>query len=203
MQIETLTDGFHANTYILIKGEEVLIIDPAVPTLEMASMVYDKKVIGILLTHAHFDHFLTLKELMLKSGAPCYLTKKAYAKLTDAEANGSMYFGYLKQFDFTGCEFKYLSDGKTEQIGSFSFKTIFTPGHTDCSVCFLFDEAIFTGDTLFQQGVGRTDLPTGSWFVLKQSLKQLMKLPGDLIVYPGHGDPTSIKEESLNNPYCK
>ena len=203
MEIKTLTDGFYANTYLLIKEKEVLLIDPAVPLKDIVTVIGDKTLVGVLLTHGHFDHFKTLKEVLDKYQVACYLNKKAYLKLSDPESSCAMYFGYLKPDDYSNCSFKYLSDGATLKISSFEIKTIFTPGHTDCSVCYLIESNLFSGDTLFHHSVGRTDLQTGSGVLLMESLKKLLRCETDYPVYTGHEEPTSIKEEAMNNPYYK
>lgn len=203
MEIKTLNDGFYANTYLLINQGEALIIDPAIPLRDIKTALKENKVVGVLLTHGHFDHFKTLKVVLDQYQVPCYLNKKAYLKLLDPSLSCAAYFGYLKVDDYSNQLFSYLSDGATIKIGSFQVKVIFTPGHTDCSVCYLINNCLFSGDTLFHHSVGRTDLPTGSAFVLQESLKKLLTLSEDYPVYPGHEEATSIQEEALNNPYYR
>ena len=102
---------------------------------------------------------------------------------------------------------KYLLDDEDEiNFGNgLLFKVIETPFHTSGSVCFLYEKekAIFTGDTLFKNSIGRTDLPTGNERLVKNSLEKLKKLDQSIKVYPGHGDETTLKREFENNPYLK
>lgn len=92
-------------------------------------------------------------------------------------------------------------DGDKFQIGNLKIKTLGTPGHTPESVCFVVDSNIFSGDTLFKSGIGRTDLEGGDFDQIQKSLKRLMEFPGDFKVFPGHGGETVIGEEKKNNPF--
>ena len=96
-----------------------------------------------------------------------------------------------------------LSGGQTITVAGIDFKVISTPGHSAGSVCYLAEGCLFTGDTLFRENVGRTDLPSGSWRQLFNSLKKLYVLPGDFTVYSGHGDDTTLSHEREFNPYVK
>ena len=203
MEIKVLNDRYYANTYLVTNQGEALIIDPAVPLRDIKTVIKDNKVVGVLLTHGHFDHFKALKEVLEQYQVPCYLNKKAYLKLLDPSLSCASYFGYLKADDYNNNKFYYVSDGANLQIGHFMVKVFFTPGHTDCSVCYLINNCLFSGDTLFYHSVGRTDLPTGSGFQLQESLKKLLTLEQDYKIYPGHEEATSIQEEVLNNPYYR
>jgi glyoxylase-like metal-dependent hydrolase (beta-lactamase superfamily II) len=101
--------------------------------------------------------------------------------------------------------FKTVSDGEVLSIGPFEVKVMATPGHTQGSVCYLISEggntALASGDTLFSQSVGRTDLPGGNWNQLLRSLEKLATLPDDLLVLPGHGPDTTIGRERRSNPF--
>ena len=100
----------------------------------------------------------------------------------------------------------YLKDGETVTIEGMEFKVIWTPGHTQGSCCYYFekDNILISGDTLFEGSVGRSDLPTGDGKLLSRSLKErLMILPDETIVYPGHGNSTTIADEKKYNPFCR
>ena len=100
----------------------------------------------------------------------------------------------------------YEKDGSLLEIAGFRLKLIATPGHTGGSCCYYLEEEklLFSGDTLFEGSVGRTDFPTGSMSSLIRSIKEkLLVLPEDVIVYPGHGDTTTIGDEKKYNPYCQ
>ena len=95
-----------------------------------------------------------------------------------------------------------LNEGDTVTLGGTQFRVIETPGHTGGGVCFATDKEIFTGDTLFRLSVGRTDLPTGDWNTLVKSISErLYTLDEELVVYPGHGAPTTIGYEKKANPF--
>jgi glyoxylase-like metal-dependent hydrolase (beta-lactamase superfamily II) len=97
-----------------------------------------------------------------------------------------------------------LKDGEEVTVEDMTFKLIATPGHTQGSCCYYFEEAnmLISGDTLFEESVGRTDLPTGSMSTLVRSVKdKLFVLPDDTVVYPGHGDSTTIEHEKKYNPF--
>ena len=89
------------------------------------------------------------------------------------------------------------------KLGSTKINVIHTPGHTLGGVCYMVEDVIFTGDTIFEGSIGRTDFPGGSWSVLKESLKILKEINGDYILYPGHGGSTTLNNERLYNPYMR
>ncbi len=100
---------------------------------------------------------------------------------------------------------EFLKDGQEMTIEGMTFRVILTPGHTSGSCCYYFEEEhiLVSGDTLFQESVGRTDFPTGSYSELIRSIKEkLFVLPDDVRVYPGHGESTSIGYEKIHNPFC-
>lgn len=96
---------------------------------------------------------------------------------------------------------RVFDDGDVIELGSLKIKVLFTPGHTVGSCCFLVNDAIFSGDTLFAGSMGRTDLPTGSSRDMRESLKRLADLEGDYNVYPGHGPSTTLERERRYNPF--
>ncbi|HCK98572.1 MAG TPA: MBL fold metallo-hydrolase, partial [Candidatus Marinimicrobia bacterium] len=96
-----------------------------------------------------------------------------------------------------------LSDGQVLEVNSMHLQVLHTPGHTPGSVCYITDKHLFAGDTLFRGSVGRIDLPGGSLNQLNESLLRLSQLDPDIIVYPGHGETTSITEELKSNPFLK
>ena len=117
--------------------------------------------------------------------------------LTDPAVNCSLYTGgaVTVQPDVL------VNEGDTVQVGQMAFQVLLTPGHTEGSLCFICDNALFSGDTLFQGSCGRTDLETGDWGEIMKSLKRLKVLPGDYHVYPGHGPATTLEAERRSNPY--
>lgn len=204
IKIETLCERM-ANTYLISNDKEILIIDPAVELRTIKQIINkyypNQKVAAILLTHGHYDHFTTLNEVIKEFNVPTYLSKNDYPKINNLSLSCANLFGIRKINEFNG-EIKYLPEGKI-QISTFNLKIIFTPGHTNGSVSIIIENNIFTGDTLFSNGVGRTDLPTGNVIQLNNSIKKLLSLKENYDVYPGHNEKTSIEKEKNINYYYK
>ncbi len=99
------------------------------------------------------------------------------------------------------CDVLRLKEGEKIRISNLEIRVVETPGHTPESVCYIIDKNIFSGDTLFKQGIGRTDLEGGDYAEIKKSLKCLMEFPDDFRVFPGHGEETTIGEERKTNPF--
>lgn len=157
-------------------------------------------VTAILLTHGHIDHIAGVKELKEYSNALVYACDKEADLLSDMRDNLSIMFGTPLKVEAD----ELLQDGKEYMLGDISFQMISTPGHTIGSCTYYFKEAdiLISGDTLFEQSVGRTDFPTGSMGVLLHSIKhKLFTLPEKTICYPGHGGTTTIGWEKDNNPF--
>ncbi len=156
---------------------------------------------AILLTHGHFDHILGANELRQAASCKLYACEEEKELLENSEMNCSDQIGRPCVVKANG----FYKDGEEATIENMNFKVIFTPGHTKGSCCYYFEDAGFliSGDTLFQNSVGRSDLPTGSESALIRSIREkLMLLPDEVKVYPGHGDSTTIGEERRFNPFC-
>lgn len=189
--------------FIYHEGQnKVILIDPADRGEYIYSALKEKgfEVDTILLTHGHFDHIWGGAKLRQLSSAKIYALDKEEPLLMSSDMNVSEMAGRactLKCNDF-------FVDGQELDILGFKIKVIATPGHTAGSCCFYFEDEglLISGDTLFEASVGRTDFPTGSSSELIRSIKaKLMVLPDDTVVYPGHGGPTTIGDEKLNNPF--
>ena len=198
MEIKRLVLGlFETNTYLLINGDECLLIDPASKAEKLIEIIDDKKLVGILLTHGHLDHIKAVDGLYQKYNVPIYINKED--ELLARDKNQGKKFGIDKSA-YISSPVIYLNEGITK-INSFTFETIFTPGHTKGSVCYKFDNNLFTGDTLFNLSAGRTDLDTGSDSDLKDSLRIIKDIKENLNIYPGHESITTLDFEKENNPY--
>ncbi|MCI9465202.1 MAG: MBL fold metallo-hydrolase [Lachnospiraceae bacterium] len=192
------------NCYFVYKeGEkDVIFFDPA----DKGDYIYETlqnkgfRVAGILLTHGHFDHIWGTNKLRELSGAPIYAYEKEKALCEDAVTNVSDQVGR----PYTVVPDRYLKEGEEITIAGMACKLIATPGHTVGSCCYYFEEdgILISGDTLFQESVGRTDLATGSMSDIVRSIKEkLFLLPDDVKVYPGHGEVTDIGHEKKYNPF--
>ncbi len=192
------------NCYFVYKDGEkdVLVFDPA----DRGDYLYEKlselgfKVAGILLTHGHFDHIYGCAKLKELSGAKVYAYEAEKALCEDAGLNVSAQTGR----SCTIVADEYVKDNAEITLAGMTCKVLATPGHTAGSCCYYFEEAelLISGDTLFQESVGRTDLPTGSMSTLTRSIREkLAVLPDDVKVYPGHGDATTIGHEKQYNPF--
>lgn len=157
---------------------------------------------AVLLTHLHFDHVYGCAKLAAATGAPI-LAPAGDAPLLASELGGGGFMGFPKveRFDFTPLD---SERGETRTLAGTTCEVLPTPGHTPGGVTFHFpaEKIAFTGDLIFHRGVGRTDFPGGDQNVLTDSIKRrIFTLPPETILYPGHGDPTSVQEEKLHNPF--
>lgn len=146
------------------------------------------KISAILLTHTHFDHARALHTLAKETGASVYLHS-------------------IEADEIALDEKKTFKDGDEIHVGGLGIKVLHTPGHSPGSSCFLVDKAMFTGDTLFDGAIGRTDLPGGDPEAMFESLARLSKMQDGIIIYPGHNygsQPAStLGEQKKTNPYMR
>lgn len=193
-----------ANCYFLIEGGNCLIIDPA----DDGSFILEElqrrklKLKAMLATHGHFDHIMAVGEIQLSFKVPLMVNEKDQFLIDRLEETSKYYLGQKLQI-IKPVLVKYLTKTNLQfsvflpcrQAGN--FQIIQTSGHTPGSVCYYFkkEKIIFTGDTLFKGAVGRYDFSYSSKTDLKYSLQGLFKLPSETIVYPGHGELTTIGVE--------
>lgn len=157
------------------------------------------KVTHILLTHGHYDHTGSVNEVAEHYGCTIVGCAKEMRVFTDPSINCS----HFCCGDIIVHPDVLVNNGDVVKVGDMEFEVLETPGHTEGSICFICKDTIFSGDTLFQGSCGRTDLPTGNWNDIIQSLKKLAALPGDYQVYSGHGPATTLETERRTNPYMK
>lgn len=169
MNITRLVVGsLEENTYILEIDNELLIVDPGSEYDKISKVINNRKVLGILITHSHFDHIGALDS--------------------------------FKDIDI----YKYdVLEEKEYNIGKFKFDVIFNPGHSKDSVSYYFKKynTLFSGDFIFYESIGRCDLPTGSISDMEKSIDKIKKYDKDMIIYPGHGEDTTLSHEIEYNPY--
>ena len=202
--IRSLTVGIVATNCYLVwnkaTGEGVL-IDPGDEAERICSAIAEERVKlkAILLTHGHFDHILVAEELKEKYDVPLYASKDEKEMLGSSRWNLS---GREEGIEIT--DYIPLEDGESIELLGKEWKVISTPGHTKGSVCYFVPGDIpylFSGDTLFYESYGRTDLYGGSEEAIKKSIKEkLFTLPDETLVYPGHEEATTIANEKQYNP---
>ena len=195
------------NTYYIFdeNTKKAIIVDPAGDAQRLIDRVakLDITPVDVFITHGHFDHILAVDEIRDKYQIPVYAGEDEKTVLHDPEANlTGLYLGMSMVVDAD----VYLKDGEEFTVGDFKVKAIFVPGHTVGGTCYYFEEhkILISGDTLFNESVGRTDFPGGSTSALINGIKdKLFTLPEDVTVYPGHMDSTTIGYEKKYNPFCR
>ena len=174
MEVKCIVTGFlDENCYLLIKNNTCLVVDPGDDFLKIKKEIGDNKVLGVLITHSHADHIGALRN---------FLTKRS-----------------IKIFKKSNLEEKEYT------IGDFKFNCIYTPGHSKDSVTFYFmeEKAMFIGDFIFKESIGRCDLPGGSEAEMRESINKILSYDSEIILYPVHYEHTTLGYEKLNNPYLK
>ena len=192
------------NCYFAVNDEtkEMILIDPGAIADRLIQVIEEEKLnpVAILLTHGHFDHAGGAADVAARFGIKVYAEEHERETLDDPKLNLS---------GWTGAETTYhadvfLKDEQEFDLAGFHIRVLFTPGHTvgGCSYYFAYQDALFSGDTLFAQSVGRTDFPKGSASALIRGIKEkLLPLPDEVTVYTGHNDTTTIGTERRYNPY--
>lgn len=165
-----ITGELEENCYIISIDNKVLVIDPGDDIDKINKVINNKQVLGVLITHRHFDHI----------GALSYFDKSIIYDKSNTE------------------EKEYILD-------KFKFNVIFNPGHSSDSTSFYFKEhnILFSGDFIFYESIGRCDLPTGDYNAMKESINKIKSYPLDMVIYPGHGNGTTLKHEIENNIYFR
>jgi glyoxylase-like metal-dependent hydrolase (beta-lactamase superfamily II) len=191
--------GFAANTYILTADDKTcVLVDCAQERVFSECTKRGLTPEYVLLTHGHYDHIGGCG-ILYENGAKIMCGEKE-KNLIFSDDNRAIFHGItLPYFEIN----KTLKDGEELNLCGMNFKVLHTPGHTAGGVCYICEDNLFSGDTLFCQSVGRSDLPTGSARELVQSIKKLYLLEGDYKVYCGHEDDTTLDYERKNNPYVR
>lgn len=204
MKIITLSVGLlRTNCYIVYNEEtlEALIIDPGDSSGRIISKVNELglNITHIILTHSHFDHVMALASVQETCGGSICIHEYEAMYLEEPGVNVLLTLGLPRIHINPAHADITLHDGDILECIGEKFTVIHTPGHTVGSICLDNGEVLFTGDTLFQSGCGRCDLPGGSIDNMYLSLKKLSGIDGDRIVYPGHGPSTTLDTERRSN----
>lgn len=168
---QVIVGNLEENCYILEKDNQVLVIDPGSDTEKIVQEINEREVLKVLITHKHFDHIGSVYDIM------------------DIYKVGKLDYSSLEEKEY--------------QIGPFKFKVIFNPGHSLDSVSYYFyeEDIMFVGDFIFKGTIGRCDLEGGSFKSMQESISKLKTYPKNTILYPGHGEKTTLENEIRNNPY--
>lgn len=167
---------------------------------KMIDMIGDTDLKYILLTHGHFDHIIGVKGVKEKYGAEVVISKEDEVMLSSSKLSLAAFCNAPQNNVEADV---IVKDGDELTLGETKIKVMSTPGHTSGSVCYIAENSIFSGDTLFYCSCGRTDFPSGSPKEMMSSLRKLKALNGDYKVYTGHNNLTTIDFERKNNPYMK
>lgn len=196
MEIRTLTLGiYQTNTYLVINENDVIVIDPVSKADRIQSLLKESEnVVGICLTHGHFDHIGAVDDLVNIYHCPVFIHEKDFELTQDPEKN----YSQTKKIKLKS-KITFYSD--IMRVKSLDFEVLHTPGHTQGSVCLKFEDNLFTGDTLFKGSIGRTDLYSANPQEMKQSLRLLRSLNENYKIYPGHESATTLFDELKRNPY--
>lgn len=176
------------------------LVDCTEDSQKMRSFIGDCELEYILLTHGHFDHIAGVKGIRELTDAKVVISSEDSPMLSSSKASLAAFCG--AQQNNTDADM-IVGDGDTITLGESTIKVISTPGHTKGGLCYICDDKIFTGDTLFFCSCGRTDFPGGSSAEILKSLKKIADLKGNLKVYPGHDRVSTLDFERANNPYMK
>lgn len=205
MKIEKITCGIiENNNYILIKNNDCLIIDLSdFDRIDEFIKSSKLNVLGVLLTHTHWDHLLGVEKFIDKYKVPVYISSNRPNYIMDANFDYTIKkYGIKIKFDIDKIDLRYLDEGK-QNIGNFEFFVIDTPGHTACSIVYYFlkEKAMFTGDFLFKKTIGITNTQLSSKEKMKESLIKIKEYTGDINIYTGHGEDTNLKFEKIHNRF--
>lgn len=207
MRVKSLIVGMVQTNCYLVYDEETkqtAIVDPGdgADIISSECKKLGLKPEAILLTHGHFDHIMAAAALREEWGLKIYACEKELEVLRDGSKNMMLTY-YRKSYALEPDVM--VRDGETFEVAGFTWKVIETPGHTIGSCCYYVEDedVLFSGDTLFHQSYGRVDFPTGNAMEMLASVKKLLGLPEDVMVYPGHMDATTIGFEKKYNPLAR
>ena len=198
--------SYAANSFLLfdpVSGDAAL-LDPSVSVGDLDTALKEKGLTlkYFILTHGHYDHMITINELReAYPDAVTAISEGDAVCFSDPVRSCAAFFS-VPGFRVSPPE-RLLHDGDVITLGEEEIKVLATPGHTPGCLCFFFGESVITGDTIFRGTVGRSDLPAGDPDVLFESLALLKGFETDYVIYPGHGDSTTLFFEKTHNPFLK
>ena len=195
IEIEKLRVGdYSVNCYIVHEAgrKDCVLVDPGYEPERILQHLDEENLtpVAILLTHGHFDHVGGVKTIAAETDCAVYLCEKDLS-MPHMMTAGPLYYTNT------------YAEGDQLSLAGLEITVLHTPGHTPGSVCLVTENTMFSGDTLFCGSCGRTDLPGGNWKTIRESLGRLASIDRDLIVYPGHGESTTLAWEKQYNPYMR
>jgi glyoxylase-like metal-dependent hydrolase (beta-lactamase superfamily II) len=205
LEVEMLTVGAIAENCFLVRAEgseKLIVVDPGEEAERILARVAEMggEVEAILLTHTHFDHVGAVAEVARATGAPVYCPEIEVPVLADVNSYVLPGFGPFESYDAE----QTVAGGEALDLAGIQLDVIFTPGHSPGHVTYSArgEDAIFSGDVLFQGSVGRVDLPGGDWPTLARSIQALLDShPDETVVHPGHMGITTLGRERATNPF--
>jgi len=193
---------FQANCYIVAdENKNGIVVDPGGEAEEILATIARNKlrIFCIVATHAHIDHIACLEEVRKFTGARFLLHVDEISFLENPDLNLSSLLQNPRRFSPPD---RLVRNKDKIIVGDIELEVIHTPGHTPGSICLRKDDIIFTGDTIFYRGVGRTDFPGGDFDLLRKSIKErIFSLPENTKIFPGHGPETEVGQEKMTNPF--
>ncbi len=201
--ISLSTEGYACNTYLLTSGTEAALVDPSCETEELATALDESsaELKYIILTHAHFDHMLTLDDIRAKYSAPLCVHRLDAPALADSTRSLFSMIGYPSRC-FAPAE-RLLEDADELTLGEEKLTVVHTPGHTPGSIVLSCGDMLVTGDTLFDMSVGRCDFPGGDGRAIMSSIFSLYERYPSARIFPGHGAMSNIEKQIKYNPFTK
>jgi len=201
MKIENIVVGqLQVNCFISYDEDslEAMVVDPGDEPDKIIKFIEHRKltVSRIVCTHAHFDHIGAVRRLKEKTGAPVMIHKGDADIYMRADKQGTLWGFHIEQPPEPDI---FVNDGDEIAVGRSRFKVLHTPGHSPGGICLYGEGVIFTGDTIFAGSVGRTDFPGGSVTDLKRSFSEIISMPPETRIFPGHGPLTTVKREKKYN----
>jgi len=184
------TGPIETNTYLFACGDAWAVVDPGGDTSNILKLAGNKPISFVLLTHAHWDHTGAVADLQAK-GAKVYLHEK---EAPNASASHRVFGKVAPDI--------LIKDGDVLDLNGVAVTVMHTPGHSAGSVCYLVEDIIFSGDTLFKGEIGRCDLPSSDYGIMKNTLRKLFAIEKDYRVLAGHGDESTLLYEKKHNPYA-
>ncbi|MFQ5475203.1 MAG: MBL fold metallo-hydrolase [Candidatus Nanoarchaeia archaeon] len=185
--------GGMQNFCYIIGENEVAVVDPGFDADIILDEIADRKVKFVILTHTHFDHTGSLNELMFK--------------LSEKGQEPEIVIHDCKKDSYEDYTVKPVKNNDIIEVDDIKITVLHTPGHTPGSICLLFDDNLITGDTIFVEGCGRTDLPGGNTEEMFESIQRIKELPDDIKIWPGHDygsiPQSTVKHEKDKNPYFR